>query len=112
MLGFGRRGGEGRGGEGRGGEGRGGEGRGGEGRGGEGRGGKGRGGEGRGGEERGGEERNISRFVCADSTSVVCEFSMEMRRCLTSVLKTSNTDGPASGVQPHSHTEEITSFPY
>ena len=69
----------------------------GEGRGGEERRGEERRGEGRRGEERRGEERNISRFVCADSTSVVCVFSMEMRRCLTSVLKTSNTDGPASG---------------
>ena len=52
------------------------------------------------GEERRGEERrgeeDKSKLEYANDTSLVSEFSMEMRRCLTSVLNTSNTDGPAS----------------
>ena len=57
-------------------------------------------GEERRGEERRGKERrkeDKSKLGYANDTSLVSEFSMEMRRCLTSVLNTSNTDGPASG---------------
>ena len=52
--------------------------------------------EGRRGKERRKEE-DKSKLGYANDTSLVSEFSMEMRRCLTSVLNTSNTDGPASG---------------